>query len=196
MGTAAPWMGRPRALSARSRRLKRTKHAAISIPASRAARAETPIAPALPASQIHSGGLLRGTPHCVVAPRPELSAGISRETFAVFMQARRVVGMSACNGDSVSALCWLLCPLLPCLSCTQLSHRCLVGQACPPKKNTQAHTCTPPLPHPPPTLQPKWDTPLDTPPGVAPKDVGIGQWRPGLTFGEHSERTFDVYYKK
>ncbi|KAL4437794.1 hypothetical protein ABPG77_005706 [Micractinium sp. CCAP 211/92] len=81
------------------------------------------------AMQIHSGGLLRGTPHCVVAPRPELSAGISRETFAVFMQ-------------------------------------------------------------------PKWDTPLDAPPGVAPEDVGIGQWQPGLTFGEHSERTFDVYYKK
>ncbi|KAL4443947.1 hypothetical protein ABPG75_011684 [Micractinium tetrahymenae] len=81
------------------------------------------------AMQIHSGGLLRGTPHCVVGPRPELSAGISRETFAVFMQ-------------------------------------------------------------------PKWDTPLDAPPGVAPEDVGIGQWQPGLTFGEHSERTFDVYYKK
>ena len=33
-------------------------------------------------AQIHSGGLLRGTPHCVLALRPELSGGISRETFA------------------------------------------------------------------------------------------------------------------
>ena len=37
--------------------------------------------------QVHSGGVLRGTPHCVVAPRPGRSApGVSRNTFAVFMQ--------------------------------------------------------------------------------------------------------------
>ncbi|KAL4853898.1 hypothetical protein ACK3TF_005139 [Chlorella vulgaris] len=40
------------------------------------------------AMQIQSGGLLRGTPHCVVAPRQDLSAGVSRNTFAVFMQPR------------------------------------------------------------------------------------------------------------
>lgn len=78
-------------------------------------------------SQVHSGGLLRGTPHCVVAPRAALSMGVSRETFAVFMQ-------------------------------------------------------------------PSPSVPLDAPTGVAPEAVGIGQWRPGQTFGEFSERTFDAYY--
>ncbi|PSC69333.1 2-oxoglutarate (2OG) and Fe(II)-dependent oxygenase superfamily [Micractinium conductrix] len=78
--------------------------------------------------QIHSGGLLRGTPHCVVAPRPEYSAGISRETFAVFMQ-------------------------------------------------------------------PHWDEPLAAPAGASAADIGIGQWQPGFTFGQHSERTFDLYYQ-
>ena len=38
--------------------------------------------------QVHSGGLLRGTPHAVFAPRPHLSGGVSRNTFAVFMQPR------------------------------------------------------------------------------------------------------------
>ena len=36
--------------------------------------------------QVHSGGRLRATPHCVVAPRTELSAGVTRSTLAVFMQ--------------------------------------------------------------------------------------------------------------
>lgn len=79
------------------------------------------------ALQVHSGGLLRGTPHCVVAPRRALCAGVSRETFACFMQ-------------------------------------------------------------------PRWDAPLDAPAGADPQQVGIGAWRPGQTFGEFSERTFDAYY--
>ena len=40
------------------------------------------------AMQIHSGGLLRATPHSVQAPRPELARGVTRNTFAVFMQPR------------------------------------------------------------------------------------------------------------
>ena len=40
-----------------------------------------------------------------------------------------------------------------------------------------------------------WDVPLDAPAGVQPADVGIGQWQPGLTFGEVSERTMAGYYK-
>lgn len=76
---------------------------------------------------MHSGGLLRGTPHCVVAPRAALSAGVSRETFALFMQ-------------------------------------------------------------------PRWDAALDAPAGADPARVGIGAWRPGQTFGQFTERTFDGYY--
>lgn len=37
-------------------------------------------------SQIHSGGLLKATPHYVKSPNPELMHGIARNTFAVFMQ--------------------------------------------------------------------------------------------------------------
>ncbi|KAI7841449.1 hypothetical protein COHA_004844 [Chlorella ohadii] len=44
-------------------------------------------------------------------------------------------------------------------------------------------------------LQPHWDCPLEPPVGVSPADVGIGQWQPGLSFGETSERTMDEYYK-
>jgi len=38
------------------------------------------------AMQIHSGGLLRATPHCVKAAAGRQSSGISRNTLAVFMQ--------------------------------------------------------------------------------------------------------------
>ncbi|GLI59118.1 hypothetical protein VaNZ11_000949 [Volvox africanus] len=38
------------------------------------------------ALQVHSGGLLMATPHYVRAPRSQLAQGISRNTFAVFMQ--------------------------------------------------------------------------------------------------------------
>jgi len=37
-------------------------------------------------AQIHSGGLLRATPHCVRGPRPGLGKGVARDTFAVFME--------------------------------------------------------------------------------------------------------------
>jgi len=37
-------------------------------------------------SQIHSGGLLKATPHYVKSPNPAVMTGISRNTFAVFMQ--------------------------------------------------------------------------------------------------------------
>ena len=38
--------------------------------------------------QVMSGGLLQATPHCVKAPRREVSGGVSRNTLAVFMQPR------------------------------------------------------------------------------------------------------------
>ncbi len=36
--------------------------------------------------QIHSGGILRATPHCVRAAQGPAARGISRETLAVFME--------------------------------------------------------------------------------------------------------------
>ena len=36
--------------------------------------------------QIHSGGILRATPHCVRAARGPKAVGVSRETLAVFME--------------------------------------------------------------------------------------------------------------
>ena len=38
--------------------------------------------------QIHSGGLLRATPHFVRSASSPAAAGVSRNTFAVFMQPR------------------------------------------------------------------------------------------------------------
>jgi len=37
-------------------------------------------------AQIHSGGVLQATPHCVLGARGPAAAGVSRETFAVFME--------------------------------------------------------------------------------------------------------------
>eukprot|EP00013_Stygamoeba_regulata_P027737 CAMPEP_0177660916 /NCGR_PEP_ID=MMETSP0447-20121125/18342_1 /TAXON_ID=0 /ORGANISM="Stygamoeba regulata, Strain BSH-02190019" /LENGTH=372 /DNA_ID=CAMNT_0019166107 /DNA_START=122 /DNA_END=1239 /DNA_ORIENTATION=- len=39
-------------------------------------------------AQVHSGGLLQATPHCVVGARGEAAANVSRETLAVFMEPR------------------------------------------------------------------------------------------------------------
>jgi len=50
-------------------------------------------------AQIHSGGLLRATPHCVRGPQGS-SEGISRETFAVFMEPRWDYPLDAPNGVS------------------------------------------------------------------------------------------------
>jgi len=38
--------------------------------------------------QLHSGGLLQATPHFVRASSSAAAAGVSRNTFAVFMQPR------------------------------------------------------------------------------------------------------------
>jgi isopenicillin N synthase-like dioxygenase len=37
-------------------------------------------------AQVHSGGLLRATPHCVVRSKKLVGSGVSRNTLAVFMQ--------------------------------------------------------------------------------------------------------------
>jgi len=37
-------------------------------------------------AQIHSGGLMQATPHCVRGAQGKAAEGISRETFAVFME--------------------------------------------------------------------------------------------------------------
>ena len=35
---------------------------------------------------------------------------------------------------------------------------------------------------------------MGVPAGVAATDLGIGQWQPGMTFGEFSEATMVKYY--
>ncbi|KAL3162235.1 hypothetical protein ABBQ32_009935 [Trebouxia sp. C0010 RCD-2024] len=80
------------------------------------------------AMQVMSGGLLRATPHCVRAPRRDMSGGVSRNTLAVFMQ-------------------------------------------------------------------PRWDHILETPEGCSlDSQVGVGQWQPGISFGDFAERTVQRYY--
>ena len=53
------------------------------------------------AAQIHSGGLLRATPHHVRSPAVPV-AGVTRNTFAVFMQPRCALSMPLL----VTALAW------------------------------------------------------------------------------------------
>ena len=37
---------------------------------------------------------------------------------------------------------------------------------------------------------------MDLPSGLGSAEVGVGQWRPGLDFGQLSELTVQNYYKK
>jgi len=55
------------------------------------------------ASQILSGGFLHATPHCVRAPTPSLAGGVSRNTFAVFMQPQWDTSMDPPPGYEGSA---------------------------------------------------------------------------------------------
>lgn len=41
-----------------------------------------------PVPQVHSGGLLRATEHCVRGASGAAAAGVTRHSFAVFMQPR------------------------------------------------------------------------------------------------------------
>lgn len=40
----------------------------------------------------------------------------------------------------------------------------------------------------------RWDQPMDIPLGAEAAKVGVGQWRPGLDFGQFSELTVQQYY--
>ncbi|CAL5228686.1 g11861 [Coccomyxa viridis] len=80
------------------------------------------------AMQIHSGGLLRATMHCVKGAAGPAAAEVTRHSFALFMQ-------------------------------------------------------------------PRWDQPMDLPPGTASSQMGVGQWQPGLDFGQFSELTVQHYYR-
>lgn len=41
----------------------------------------------------------------------------------------------------------------------------------------------------------RWDEVLDMPEGGLPQaKIGVGQWLPGITFGEFAERTVAGYY--
>lgn len=35
---------------------------------------------------------------------------------------------------------------------------------------------------------------MNPPPGIDAQDAGIGQWKPGMSFGEFSEATMARYY--
>ena len=43
-------------------------------------------------------------------------------------------------------------------------------------------------------MQPRWDAVMALPAGASGADVGVGQWAPGITFGEFTERTVQQYY--
>ena len=40
----------------------------------------------------------------------------------------------------------------------------------------------------------RWDQPMDIPSGAEATKVGVGQWQPGLDFGQFSELTVKQYY--
>lgn len=54
--------------------------------------------------QVHSGGLLRATPHYVRAALGLASAGVGRNTFAVFMQPDALEPMDAPEGATAEAV--------------------------------------------------------------------------------------------
>ena len=54
-------------------------------------------------AQVHSGGLLRATPHCVRAAGGAAAAGVARNAFAVFMQPHWDAPMDAPPGVADAA---------------------------------------------------------------------------------------------
>ena len=64
-------------------------------------------------AQIHSGGMLQATPHCVKAPAGPASVGVSRGTLAVFMQPMWHAAMSAPAGADERVLRGARGELLP-----------------------------------------------------------------------------------
>lgn len=40
----------------------------------------------------------------------------------------------------------------------------------------------------------RWDEPMELPEGAEAAEVGVGQYRPGLNFGQFSELTVKRYY--
>ena len=130
--------------------------------------------------QIHSGGLLRATPHHVRSPAVP-GAGVSRNTFAVFMQPRCAPPWPPC----LFASGWTL------LHLSTFGQRRVEGWL---ENLSQlprfAHDVMPMSA----SAGPRWDEPMEPPAGSDPDAVGIGQWRPGMTFGEFSEATMAKYY--
>lgn len=128
------------------------------------------------AMQIHSGGTLLATPHAVAAPRPALSGGISRNTLAVFMQPRWVGGRGGRGGvGGWGAVCEPACPILAPASPA-------APGSCRLRQHRNAAACR------------RWDVVMDAPPGVDASKIGVGQWQPGVTFGEFSGRTLAAYH--
>ena len=58
------------------------------------------------ASQIHSGGLLMATPHCVRGARGAGAVGVCRNTFAVFLQPQYDAPMDAPPGSAPGVPGW------------------------------------------------------------------------------------------
>eukprot|EP00029_Vermamoeba_vermiformis_P002528 TRINITY_DN12905_c0_g1_i1.p1 TRINITY_DN12905_c0_g1~~TRINITY_DN12905_c0_g1_i1.p1 ORF type:complete len:384 (+),score=113.56 TRINITY_DN12905_c0_g1_i1:40-1152(+) len=56
-------------------------------------------------AQVHSGGVLQATPHCVRAAATENAVGVSRETFAVFMEPQWDEPMNIPEGTSAEQVC-------------------------------------------------------------------------------------------
>lgn len=172
------------------------------------------------AMQVHSGGVLQATPHCVRAPNPPTTALLNATP-----------NSSTTNTNTTTTN-------------TNTTTNTTTTTNTATNTNTNTTTglsrCTFAV-----FMQPKWDEPLDLPPGGAAAEAGAGvddhaggvlgaaaepsgaggvhdagaaagrvshntgpevgslvkggagvaQWSPGITFGEFSERTFAAYYK-
>jgi len=57
------------------------------------------------AMQVHSGGVLRATPHCVRAASGPAAAGVARNAFAVFMQPDVTAPMDTPEGEDRCCAC-------------------------------------------------------------------------------------------
>ncbi len=55
-------------------------------------------------AQIHSGGILQATPHCVKGATGPAAIGVSRDTFAVFMEPMFDEPMNLPDGSSVDSV--------------------------------------------------------------------------------------------
>lgn len=132
------------------------------------------------ATQIHSGGALVATPHCVRAALGAAAVGVARNQFAVFIQPNYDEPMAR-GSASITARTPPACFAPRCLSPLMLAC-CTRGRQL---MDSRYFACR--------ATARSASRAQDIPPGKSAEEVGVEQWREGLDFGEFARVTVERF---